>query len=63
LSYLLTLRKTANINNLVLWNMISELSATTYEFAVPKTYNKIKIKITVSNNQSRTTKGRKILKF
>jgi len=38
--------------------MISELLATTYEFAVPQTYNKIKIKITVSNNQSRTTKGR-----
>lgn len=60
---MLTLRKTANINNLVLWNMISELLATTFEFAVPKTYNKIKIKITVSNNQSRTTKDDKNFKI
>jgi len=38
--------------------MISELMATTYKFAFPQTCNKIKIKITVSNNQCRTTKGR-----
>jgi len=54
---LLTLKKTVNINNLVLWD-ISELLAKTYKFAVPQTYKKMKIKITVSNNQSRTTKGR-----
>jgi len=38
--------------------MISEVMATTYKSSVPQTCNKIKIKITVSNNQSRTTKGR-----